>query len=720
MLLFGQVRPILDPPPVIQAVALPEDAQLDYDGRLSEAFWEKTASSDAFLQQEPQEGAPPSERTEVRVVYNKNYLLIGVLLHDSDPEGIVGFKRQRDASLRTDDRFMLILDTHNDGRSAYFFEINPAGLMGDGLLTTGQGISLNKDWDGIWSARVARNAYGWSAEIRIPFRTLNFDAEHDTWGINFHRTIRRKNEELVWSGYRRNQGLFRPQNAGRLTGLRGLSQGLGLEVTPFAVVQSQRTWVGGMRSTNRIGDAGIDVTMSVATNLRASLSVNTEFAETEVDQRRVNLSRFSLRFPEQRDFFLEGSGVFQFAPASGVDPYFSRRIGLENGQAVPIRAGARLAGQIGRVDVGFLQIRTGSLGALPGEDFTVARAKAHILSESSLGFLYTRRATRGGDTLGLQDRHTVGIDLELGTSTFRGNKNLQFQAFFVAHNAARLDATSSFFDRTVRGIRVAYPNQPFYMHASYREFGSAYDPAIGFANRNGFRRFQPSFQYSWLFSEHPVLREFSLELRHEYLMDLDFRAETVNTSFPAALRFESGEGIDLVIGHYYERLRHDFDIRRDGTVIIPAGPYHTYEVGLDGNTAAHRPLYVGGGVGYGGFWTGTRIDYSAIVVWRPIAGISISGTWSHHDVRLGHGSFRTNLVRMATSVGLTPWTFFSANIQYDDLSDIVGLYGRFHWVIRPGSDFYLVYTHNWRSDPLDRFQSLSSQAATKIAYTHRF
>ncbi len=708
-------------PPVLHAVALPAEAQFAFDGRLDEAFWEQIEGSDAFMQQEPREGARPTERTLIRVVYDKNHLYIGVVMFDTEPEGILSFQRRRDASLRTDDRFMWILDTYNDGRSAYFFEINPGGLMGDGLLTTGQGLSLNKDWDGIWEARVAQGAYGWSAEIRIPFRTLNFNVEQDTWGINFQRTIRRKNEELVWSGFRRNQGLFRPQNAGQLTGLRNLSQGLGLEITPYALGEANRTWTDGTLDTDPIGDVGFDLTYSVTTNLRASLTINTDFAETEVDQRRVNLTRFPLRFPEQRDFFLEGSGVFRFAPSSGVDPYFSRRIGLEGGQPIPIRAGARLAGQIGRFDVGFLQIRTAAHGDVNAENFTVARAKAHIFNESTLGIIYTRRSTQDGAALGLQDRHTIGIDLELGTSTFRGDKNLQFQAFFIAHNAALIEDTKTFFDRTTRGIRMSYPNRPFSMSASYREFGSAYDPAVGFNPRDGFRRFQPNFAYSWLLSEHPLLREYRIRLRFEYLMDLDFKAETVNTTLtPIELRFESGDQFEVSIGHDYERLREPFDIRRDSSIIIPEDSYNTFEVGVEGETAARRRVSVGAEIGYSGFWTGTRTDYQVNTTVRPMPGISVSGVWAHTDVHLGEGTFRTNLVRVSTSLDLTPWTSLSANLQYDDLSRIVGLYSRFRWVIQPGSDLYLVYTHNWLDDPMDRFSPLSSQAATKLTYTHRF
>ena len=701
---------------VLEAGRLPSGTSITLDGRLDESTWQTVPGTDSFLQQEPVEGGAPTERTLVRVLYSRQHLYIGVMCFDREPDGVLSYQRQRDTSLATDDRFMWILDTYDDGRSAYFFEINPGGLMGDGLLTSDQEITLNKNWDGIWDARVVRGSHGWSAEIRIPFRTLNFEADRDSWGINFQRTIRRRSEELVWSGHRRNQGLFRPRNAGRLMGLTGMSQGVGLEVTPYVVAQAPRTWTSGAGTYDTGADTGVDITYSVTTNLRASLSINTEFAETEVDQRRINLTRFPLRYPEQRDFFLEGSSVFQFAPASGVYPYFSRRIGLSQGQAIPIRAGGRLAGQVGRFDVGFLQVRTA--GEPAAEDFTVARAKAHILGASTLGFMYTRRATSG--PLPQRDRHTLGFDLELSSTTFRGDKNLNFQAFVIGHTAQTGSEPSTLLDRSTRGIRVSYPNQPFFMHASYREFGSGYDPAVGFSPRNGFRRFQPSFGYSWLLGAHPVLREIELGLRHEYLMDLDFRPETVNTSISQEVRFESGDELEFLVGHDYERLRAPFDIRRDGSIFIPSDSYHTFEVALEANSAPQRRWGVGASADHGGFWTGTRTSGGFGIILRPASGMSLNVSWSRNAVRLDGGHFNTNLMRAATSVGLSPDVSLIANVQYDDLSKVVGLYARFRWVVRPGSNLYLVYTHNWLQDPLGRYESLSSQSASKLTYTVRF
>ena len=332
----------------IEALHLEGDQQIELDGSLDEAFWQNIEPATGFLQQAPTEGAPSTERTEVRVAYDDQVLYIGATLYDSDPEGILGFQKQRDASLLSDDRFMWILDTFRDGRTGYFFEINPAGLMGDGLLGTVSGV--NKSWNGIWEARVSRGDFGWSAEIRIPFRTLNFDPANDTWGINFQRTVRRKNEETLWSGHLRNQSLFEPIFAGTVSGLTNMSQGIGLEVKPYGITTatSIRQDEGGFDRSQNI-DGGFDITYSITPSLRGAVSVNTDFAEVEVDQRRVNLTRFPLFFPERRDFFLEGSRVFDFAPRNGANAYFSRRIGLESGQQIPITYGTRLAGQEGPV-----------------------------------------------------------------------------------------------------------------------------------------------------------------------------------------------------------------------------------------------------------------------------------------------------------------------------------------------------------------------------------
>ena len=477
VLLLAVTAAAADDTPEVRAIRLDGEERILLDGVLSESAWRRAVPVSDFRQQEPGEGAEPTERTEVRVAFDAGSLYIGAMLYDSEPSAIRGYQRRRDAGLGSDDRFMWILDTFLDGRSAYFFEINPQGLLGDGLLRVGSGNSLNKSWDGIWDARVARHDTGWSAEIRIPFSTLNFSPPPVAWGISFQRTIRRRPEELVWSGWRRNQGLFRPVNAGRLTGLHDLSQGIGLEARPYVS--------GGARTSGGVADAtrntGVDLGYSLTPSLRAAVTVNTDFAETDVDDRQVNLTRFPLFFPERRQFFLEGSGVYSFAPSNGVTPYFSRRVGLADGAAVPITYGARLGGQAGAYDVGFLQVRTGETSTTGAEDFTVGRVRRNLFAQSSVGVLYTRRATAEFEGDAAPHRQTVGLDLDLSTARFLGNKNLQFEAFVLGHTPGAVDDGTTLDDRSARGLRLNYPNDIWRAHVSYREIGAAWDPALGFA-----------------------------------------------------------------------------------------------------------------------------------------------------------------------------------------------------------------------------------------------
>jgi hypothetical protein len=703
----------------VSAYRLSETDVVVLDGRLTEPFWQKIAPVTNFRQQEPIEGAAPSESTEVYVAFDDQNLYIGVLLFDSEPERIVAWNRRRNHELDADDRFQIVLDTFYDGRYAYFFEINPAGLRGDGLLTTGQGGGINKAWDGIWDVRVSIDESGWSAEIQIPFRSIDFDPGNTAWGINFRRTIRRKNEEIVWSGWRRNQGIFRPANAGVLTGLEGLNQGVGLEFTPYAAGGGSRIWnVNGGHHAEWSTDAGFDLSYNINPGVRTLLTVNTDFAETEVDQRRVNLTRFPLFFPEQRDFFLEGAGIFSFAPGSDVTPFFSRRIGLHEGMQVPVNVGAKLLGRQGDTVFGAYQIRTGRTVDIDAEDFTAARIKQNIFRESAIGLIYTRRYTHGGDPAGT--RHTLGADLELNTSRFLGDKNLQFEAFLVWNNARVPGEGSDFRDRTGRGFRLAYPNYPFYGHVSYREFGAAYDPAVGFASRAGFRRFQPTVGYQHIMTGSRVVRSLETSLRFEYLTDLAYNPETVDVRLtPVDIRFESGERIVGVVGYNFEDLPIDFDILRNGSIIIPAGDYRNGYYGFNAYTAGYRMLSGTAGIWYEDFWTGMRTLYDLSVTFRPFTGVNLSGSWARSDANLAEGSFMTDLYRFNGNIDLTPNTAFTSIIQFDNLSSVLGFYNRFRWTLRPGADMYIVHTYNFLRTH-GRFDPIETQGALKLNFTHRF
>lgn len=712
----------------LEAVRLAEDERIRLDGHLDEPLWQRATPATRFLQQEPREGEAASEETVVYILYDRDNLYIGVILYDSDVDAILAYQRKRDGNIWTDDRFMWIFDTFMDGRTGYFFEINPLGLMGDGLLGGG-GFSrfpINKSWDGIWEVQVAMLEDGWSAEIRIPFRTLNFDPGQDTWGINFQRTIPRKNEDMLWSGHRRNQGLFRPVHAGRLTGLRDISQGIGLEAKPYAATGWRNT-PGVVDTTDIPADVGLDLTYSITPSLRAAITINTDFAEVEVDDRRVNLTRFPLFYPEQRDFFLEGSGVFSFAPRNGVIPYFSRRIGLVEEEQIPITYGTRLGGQVGRYELGFIQARAGRHGSLHAEDFTVGRVKRFLFEQSSIGALYTRRSSGVTDSVAAQpDRHTAGVDLDLYSSRFRGNKNLQFEAFVVWNSDPEVDTSSSFGDLSARGVRLNYPNDIWRVHISYREIGEDFDPAVGFTRRNGFKRVNPSISYQPRPENIAAIRQLEFGVFFEYLTDFSNTLQTRSIDVDLlGIEFESDDDLKLELKQRFERLDEAFDIHED--IVIPVGDYSTLALEISGRTARRRALAGNIEISRGGFWSGHRWNYEIGITARPYTGISLSTEIEKNDISLPEGDFSTHLFRLVGGWDISPWMSVTGNLQYDDVSEIVGLNARFRWILRPGSDLYIVYTHNWQDFEAEGVEpgilgltTLSRSAMMKINYTHRF
>jgi hypothetical protein len=735
---------------VLDAVQITE--QINLDGVLDEEVWKTAEPATGFLQTEPVEGVRASEITEVFVLYDEKNLYIGANLYDSDPNGILGFQKKRDEGLWSDDRFMWIIDTFLDGRTGYFFETNPAGLLGDGLIGSGGGRGghggffggggggggVNKSWDGIWNVETSIHDQGWTAEIRIPFQTLNFDPENDVWGINFQRTIRRKNEELRWSGHKRNQPLTRPVHAGRLNGIRDISQGLGLEIKPYATLGRSNTpniiedgifLPNPEDPTDDPREIGFDISYNITSSLRSAISVNTDFAEVEVDQRRVNLTRFPLFFQEKRDFFLEGSSVFGFSPRSGVTPYFSRRIGLTEGEQIPVLFGGRLAGTVGRNEIGLIQVRTDENvhAEAPVEDFTVARIKRSLFEQSTIGAIYTRRSSDAlNEESAFVDRHTVGADFNLFTSKFLGDKNLQFEGFYIWHTDPEdpeREGTPILNDLSARGFSINYPNDTWNSRISYRELGEDYDPSLGFVRRNGFRRVEPNLGFNPRPDFIPWLRQLRFRGQWRHLWNMSNQLVTRNIQYTVFNpRFESGDSFSVQFNQNFELLDEEFEIS-DG-LFIPAGEYSYNEWRIFAFTAGKRPVSGFFNVSFGDFWSGEKLQYSVNLSLRPFPGLNLESMFSVNDVTLPQGDFKTKLYRFESGFFPTPWTSLIGSLQYDDVSEVVGLFTKFRWIVNPGSDIFLVYTHNWRNVGASIWdfdtRTLSQGAASKINYTYRF
>jgi hypothetical protein len=699
---------------VARAERMTTEEQIVLDGVLDEPVWTRALSAGEFIQQDPVLGAQPTERTEIRFAFNRDHLYMGVICFDSEPDKLQGNTSKRDEFLSADDRFMWTMDTFLNQQTGYFFEMNPAGLMADALM--GPGGTSNREWDGIWNARVRQSEIGWVIEIDIPFRSIAFDPNAPAWGINFQRTVRRKQEELLWTGHQRNQGLRRMANAGLLVGLNEVSAGRGFELRPY--VSGYLSNAPG-RTPPISGDTDIDVGIDAAYNITPSLrgvgTVNTDFAETEVDQRLVNLTRFPLFLPERRTFFLDGATFFDFP----LSVFFSRRIGLVDGRPQPIVGGGKLTGQAGRYDTGALYVRTADTDVQNAEDFLVGRVRRRIFQQSYLGAIYTVRNTYDG--LDHAAQQTAGVDFRLATATFRGNKNLSLTSYWAANSTEGDVGDSAGF-----GAFVEYPNDIWEMSMDFQEIQPNYDPAIGFTPRREFRRYNPDFNWNPRpRTRHPFIRRLGFGVDPEIFTDLENRKQSVDfTIQPFRLEAHSGDNIEVNVSPSFERLDDPFEIA-DG-VTLPPGSYDFIRYSIEANTANRRVVALRPSVEWGTFFNGKRKEYALGLDVRPRPGVRINTQLEYNTVDLVEGSFDTKLVRTIVDTQFSPFIYLSNNVQYDSVSAVLGWQARFRWIVRPGNDIFFVYTHNWvdEVDPLNphqsRFRTLDRRTAAKAVYTKRF
>jgi Domain of unknown function (DUF5916) len=689
-----------------------DDEQIVLDGILDEPVWDRAQHGGEFVMQDPVLGGPPTERTEVRVVFNKDHLYIGATLYDSEPDALKGNTMKRDEFLSADDRFMWTMDTFLNQQTGYFFEMNPVGLMADALKAP-SGTNA-REWDGIWNARARQSEIGWVLEIDLPFRSLAFDPNAPAWGINFQRTVRRKQEELLWTGYQRNQGLQRMANAGLLVGLTEVSPGRGFELRPYLAGHAAEApgRVSELGNDDDV-DVGLDLAYNLTPSLRGVATLNTDFAETEVDQRLVNLTRFPLFLPERRTFFLDGATYFDFP----FDSFFSRRIGLVEGLPQPIGGGGKLTGQVGRNDIGALYVRTNAEDLVPGESFLVGRWRRRVLQQSYFGAFYTGRDTHA-DLAG-PTRHTAGADFRLATARFLGNRNLAVSGYWVANSTGH-----GIGDSAAYSGRAEYLNDIWEASGEYQEVQEEYDPAVGFTPRRAYRRYNPELIWSPRpKTRHPYIRRFRFGLDPEVFTDLRDVKQSIDLDLmPFRIELHSGDNAEVGISPSYERLDEPFEIA-DG-VILPGGTdydFVRYNVAL--NTANQRVVALHPEIEWGSFYSGDRTRYTLGVDIRPRAGLRLNTTYEYNRVTLPEGNFNTRLIRVVADTQFNPFMYLVNNVQYDSVSGVLGWQARYRWIVRPGNDVFIVYTHNWVEDPFgpsDRFLTMDRRAAAKVVYTKRF
>ena len=718
------------PPPVAPDVITREGGQatmrairllagIEVDGRLDEPVYETVAPVSGFIQQLPDEGAPATERTDAWVMFDdENFYVAGRCWDSAPPSEWEATEMRRDAfNMLNNDLFGFLIDTFYDRRNALLFYANPLGGFVDQALTN-EG-NPNRDWNPVWDVRTGRFDGGWTIEMAVPFKSLRYRPARDqVWGIQLRRTVMRKNEwayltliPISAAGFGGRGGVFRVSAAGTLVGLEAPPAGVHLEVKPYAIGGLTPAEAAGAGAAARPieGDAkaGVDLKYGVTQNLTADFTWNTDFAQVEVDEQQVNLTRFNLFFPEKREFFLEGRGIFDFARGSfrtarslrrgsvlggGDAPtiFYSRRIGLQGGRAAPILGGGRLTGKLGAFDVGALNIQTGdeALSGARDTNFTVLRVKRDVLRRSSVGGIVTNRSlTLAGDG----SNQVYGADAVF--SFFDSVNLLGYYARSRTRGVTGRDASYQ--------ARFDYGADRYGLEVDHLLVGGGFRPEVGFLRRSNFRRTSLSGRFSPRPSSLEAVRQFVIEASHDYFLTADSGLlETRQNQLAFQTELENSDQFGVRLSDSFERLQRPF-FPSGGGVAIPPGGYGFADVRLTYALGPRRLLSGRVEAAAGGYFDGrlTSIDLGRGRV-DLTSRLSVEPSVSFNWIELPGGSFRTDLARARVNFTFSPRTFLSSLLQYNSANRTLGANLRLRWEYSPGSELFVVYTEERGTDPL--------------------
>jgi hypothetical protein len=692
------------------------DSPPKIDGHVDDPVWQQVSTVTEFIQREPNTGDPVSEKTVAFICYDKDYLYVGFICYD-DPEKITAKEIGRDAPLPNEDKVVIILDTFLDRRNSYWFEINPRGSKGDALF--GQnGAAMNKDWDGIWLGRSSIQAHGWETEVAIPFKSLNFHPTQTTWGFKLARDIQHKSETAYWPVANINGPDYMVSDAGDLQGLDGISQGIGLDIRPYGLLGLDQKRGKAITFGSLDANAGLDVFYQITPGLKSVLTLNTDFAQTEVDDRQINLTRFRLYFPEKRDFFLDGSNYFQFGnEGEGGHPkmvsFWSRAIGLdENGAPIPIIAGAKVTGQSGPWNIGVLDVV--DQRESDNQNFAIARVSRNMGAQSAVGAI----ATFGNSESDAQNS-VVGADIKLATSTFAGDKNLNYYLYGLKSNTEGAKGRDMAW-----GTEVSYPNDFFNFTTGYMQIDSNYVAGVGFVRRKNIRNSYAQIGFGPRPKKWGIL-QLEIGAEFDYITDFANRLLTREVEFePIGFRFLSGEEISYEITRMYEFLDHDFDIFNG--FIIPSDKYEFTRQGIRASSAERRRLWAGLDYEWGDYWTGTANQVRLDAGYKISIPVALAAEFEYNDVKLPVGAFIVKVYRINFDLLFSPRLTLKSFVQYDDESQRLGWQSRLRWIIQPGNEIIFAWNSLW-SDPMERldphlrdFTLAQSTTRFKVNYNYRF
>ena len=710
-------------------------AEPDIDGSIEEAVWARSVPIVDFHQYNPREFVEPFERTTVRMFYTEDALFVSARMEESDPGKITAQVLRQGQGLNADDVFAVILDPYLDRRNGYRFEVNPNGVRWDGLFQNINDVEAN--WDGIWEAAAVRDENGWTVEMKIPFQTISFNPDANTWGINFFRARRSSGENIAWVSRNRE---VNPSVAGTMTGMTGLRQGLGLDVVPSFSMAKRRKFGPGSFSDNNY-EPSLDVFYKITPQLNAALTINTDFSATEVDDRQVNLTRFNLFFPEKRDFFLRDADIFEFgqigsggfnqntgigspaapAPArQNARPFFSRNIGLDNaGNPVDITAGAKVSGRIGNWNVGTLVIAqdAAEITGVDAQNIFVGRAVLNVLSNSQVGVIVT-----DGDPQSNLDSTLLGADYRYRNSQLPGGKTLEGVVFYE-----ETDTDGKIGNNAAWGLGVSLPSaQGVQGQYAYKRVEENFSPAVGYVNRTGILDHVFNIGFRHFVAPGGFVRS-TLAAFDFYRAEKLSDGSVSSQSFGPRLSLNTNRADNLVLRPMRNRevLLTDFTINRfsDGSkrITIPRGDYTFDEVGFIMQMGQQRKFAANIFLNAGEYYDGNHFSRRTNISYRPNRNLSMELGYTEDEIHLRYGNFTVRQLSLNTQFTFSHTLSWSNLLQYDNVSEALGFNSRLHWIPQAGQQAFLVL--NWGLTDPDKdndFDSTIEDLSLKFNYTFRF
>jgi len=667
-------------------IAMKYSGQIKVDGKLNEKCWLTAPAIENFTQREQKEGEPATEKTAIAVVYNTHYIYFGIWCFDNEPEKISAQQMERDFSWGSDDNVEIMMSTFNDNRNGYLFVTNPNGALAD-VKIGDEGEDFNKSWNGVWDVAVEKNEKGWFAEMVIPFSTLKFTKDSvQNWGINFERNIRRKKEQVMWQGWSRLYEIEKISQGGKLSGIKNIKQGNKIEILPYVL--------GGFEflddNTNNTAKVGGEINFDVTSTMKLNFTVNTDFAQVESDRKQINLSRFSLYYPEKRQFFLEGKSYYDMN-TEDARLFYSRRIGIERNTELPIIGGARFFGKLNKTNIGLMSIQTYSKDSIPTTNYSVIKVKQDIFKQSSIGFIATQKYS---------DEHynrVFGTNFNYSTSEVFGDKNLIVGGSLAVSDTKEVDGNNNVNkDNLSYDVYLSYPNDVIEYDLGFSTVQSGFNPEMGYLRRNNYQKLYTELQFNPRFEKMPFFRNLvfkPLDVNY-YINDETKEMETLFYEWrPFGFVSNSGEFFEFNVQHIFDNPTEQFELI-DG-VFIPEGKYWDNRYEIQFSTFKGRKIAVDALVDVGEFYTGDRQELVLYARINVDKHLNISLDWQKNFVQLPNINFITDEVGGRIDYSFNPKLQTSAFAQWNNEDENMLINYRVNWIPKIGSYFYFVINQEW-------------------------